>query len=76
MPQRPKHIPTHLERTALQWLSSREWSTELHLRPTGPKTIAAMIEKGWIERLPSAASSVRITEAGLAALKVKIPEKR
>jgi hypothetical protein len=77
MPQRPKHIPTHIERSALQWLRSHEWDIEQNLRPAGPNTIATMLEKGWIERLPDVTlRKVRITEAGQAALKVRIPFKR
>ena len=77
MPKRPSHIPTHTERSALQWLRSREWETDRNLFPAGPKTISKMLEKGWIERLPdSAAPKVRITEAGQAAFKVRIPERR
>jgi len=77
MPPRPSHIPTYIERSALQWLRSREWDIEENLRPTGPSTIARMLEKGWIERLPDATPrKVRITEAGQAALKVRIPLKR
>ena len=78
MPNRPSHIPTHTERSALQYLRSREWEIERNLLPpAGPKTIAAMLEKGWIERSPdSTVSMVRITDAGQAAFKAKIPEKR
>jgi hypothetical protein len=54
MPQRPSIIPTHLERSALQRLSAREWDVEQNLRPDGPNAITTMPEKGWIERLPDA----------------------
>ena len=77
MPARPKHIPTYIERSALQWLRSREWDLEENLRPAGPRAIAKMLQKGWIERLPeNAARKVRITKKGQAALKVRIPLQR
>ena len=77
MPARPKHIPTYIERCALQWLRSREWDLEENLRPAGPKAIAKMLQKGWIERLPETpARKVRITKKGQAALKVRIPLQR
>jgi hypothetical protein len=77
MAQRPSHIPTYTERSALQRLNSREWDFERALRPAGPNTIARMLEKGWIERLPgSAERKLRITQAGKSALKALIPMKR
>jgi hypothetical protein len=52
-------------------------SSAISLPPAGPKTVAAKLEKGWIERLPdSAVPVVRIAEAGQAVFKAKIPEKR
>jgi hypothetical protein len=77
MPQRPPHIPTYIERSALQRLRSREYDTEENLLPAGPKAIAKMLQKGWIERLPDPAlRKIRITEAGQAALKARIPPQR
>jgi hypothetical protein len=77
MPKRPSHIPTHVERSALQLLISPEWDFERNLRPAGSTTIAGMIEKGWIEHLTSsAARKFRITQEGQAALKAPIPTKR
>jgi hypothetical protein len=77
MAQRPSHIPTYAERSALQRLSSNEWHFERTLRPAGPNTIARMLEKGWIERLPSSTErKLRITQAGKFALKALIPVKR
>jgi hypothetical protein len=71
MPARASHIPTHRERSILQILHER--GGELHKRQFQPAavTINRMIAKGWIE-VP-AASTFRITAAGLAAMKAKIP---
>jgi DNA-binding PadR family transcriptional regulator len=44
----------------------------LKLHPTGPTTIAKMVEKGWVERVGS--DTYRITAAGEAALKAELPE--
>ena len=77
MPARPPHIPTYIERSALQWLTSREYDIEENLLPAGPKAIAKMLQKGWIERLPDPAlRKIRITETGQAALKARIPSQR
>jgi hypothetical protein len=77
MPARPPHIPTYIERSALQQLTSREYDTEENLLPAGPKAIAKMLQKGWIERLPdTSARKVRITKEGQAALKARIPSQR
>jgi hypothetical protein len=77
MPQRPPHIPTYIERSALQRLRSWENDTEKTFSRPGPKAIAKMLQKGWIERLPDPAlRKIRITEAGQAALKARIPPQR
>ena len=48
-----------------------------NLLPAGPKAIAKMLQKGWIERLPDTlARKVRITKEGHAALKARIPPQR
>jgi len=66
---RPSHHPNHYERSALTKLAS---GRELPLSElTAPRTmIAKLLEKGWIER---AGSLYRITEAGKAALRAKMP---
>lgn len=71
MPARASHIPTYRERSILQILHER--GGELHTRQFQPAavTINRMIAKGWIE-IP-AAFTFRITVAGLAAMKAKIP---
>jgi hypothetical protein len=51
-------------------------STQLH--PAGKQTIAGMLTKGWIETQLDARAGARyrITPAGKAALKAKIPPDR
>jgi hypothetical protein len=46
--------------------------------PAGKGTIASMLRKSWIERRvdPAGVVQFRITQAGKAALKVKIPTSR
>ena len=44
----------------------------LKLHPTGPTTIAKMVQKDWVERVGS--DSYRITPAGKAALRAELPE--
>jgi DNA-binding PadR family transcriptional regulator len=50
----------------------------LELHPASRTTITGMLAKGWIERDADASSGerYRITPAGQAALKAKIPTKR
>jgi len=43
------------------------------LHPAGKKTIAGMVAKGWIEQVEHADATFRVTPAGEAALKAKIP---
>ena len=73
MPARPSHLPHNLERTALQKLSGRDGLPVAKLHPTGKKTIAGMIAKGWIQKQVNGGETFRITPAGEAALKAKIP---
>jgi hypothetical protein len=72
MPARASHLPTSSERDALQKLRAGRELTLRALEPTGQRTIANMLPKGWIER-GSTAGTYRITPAGLAALRIKIP---
>jgi len=78
MPPRPSHLPHNLERSALQKLSAAQGLPLAQLHPAGPQTIARMLEKGWIERQldPGVSTRYRITPAGEAALKAKIPVDR
>ena len=72
MPPRVSYIPTHPERNAMQEL--RQGDLPLARLGKGETTINKMIAKGWIVRLGFGATSVyRITPAGEAALKEKIP---
>jgi hypothetical protein len=74
MPPRPSHLPHNLERTALQKLSATYGLPLAKLHPAGKKTIANMMAKGWIEKqVDDAGTTFRITPAGEAALKAKIP---
>jgi hypothetical protein len=75
MPPRPRHLPHNLERTALQRLSVGRALPFAKLHPAGPQTVAGMLTKGWIEKQLDAGSvSYRITPAGEAALKARLPE--
>ena len=71
MPPRASHIPTHQERSILQMLHER--GGELHKRQLQPAaaTITKVAAKGWIEVTERA--TYRITAAGLAVMKAKIP---
>jgi hypothetical protein len=72
MPTRASHLPTHIERTALQKLRERGELSELELEPTRYTTIAKMMIKGWVE--PGCASSTyRITRGGEEALRTPLP---
>jgi hypothetical protein len=50
MPARASHLPTHIERTALQKLRERGELSERGLEPTALPTITKMKTKGRIER--------------------------
>jgi hypothetical protein len=78
MAPRSAGIPQHGERSALQAIKDRDWVAQADLHPAGKGTIATMLRKGWIEsRLVAAgATEFRITDAGRAALSVKIPLSR
>jgi hypothetical protein len=74
MPARPSHIPHHLERTTLQKMNATHGLSSAQLHPAGQHTIARLIAKGWIEKQMDAGGvRYRITPAGEAALKAKIP---
>ena len=69
-------IPNIRERSALQLSMHGNWVLPSDLCPAGERMIANLIRKGWIERRigPTAREQLRITDAGRAALTVKIPE--
>jgi hypothetical protein len=75
MPPRPSHIPHNAERTVLQKLRGTTSLPFAKLQPAGPKTIAGMVAKGWLDTHLDARAVARfsITVAGEAALKAKIP---
>jgi len=64
---RPSHVATHLERVAIDAIRNQ--------RPfpagVGPSTVAGMVDKGWI--VPEAGRRYRVTEAGVEAVRRKIP---
>ena len=72
MPIRSSHLPTHLERIVLQKLLAGE-SPSAKLSPTTrSRLIEKLVAKGWIEH-GSAARIYRITPAGEAAMRAKLP---
>jgi hypothetical protein len=74
MPARASHIPHHLGRTTLQKMNATHGLSSAQLHPAGQHTIARLIAKGWIEKQMDAGGvRYRITPAGAAALKAKIP---
>ncbi len=68
MPPRAGYLPDVYERNALQKLLTYEQPA---VRVGTPSLVAKLLTKGWIERRNS---GLRITELGMAALKVKLPE--
>jgi hypothetical protein len=76
MPPRDPEIPNHRERSALQLINSGNWVIRNDLYPAGNATIASLVRKGWIEKqMVSGGARYRITPAGEAALKAKIPDR-
>ena len=78
MPPRSKDIPHNIERTALQKMGARHWLPIADLYPASTVTIAGMLDKGWIDiqLADNGETRYRITTAGEAALKAKIPMDR
>ncbi len=76
MPAPARHIPHNLERTTLQKMNATEGLLVRQLYPVGQGTLDRMIATGWIEKQMDAKAGARyrITPAGEAALKVKIPD--
>ncbi|MBR0797432.1 hypothetical protein JQ615_18755 [Bradyrhizobium jicamae] len=66
---RPSHVATHLERVAIDAIRNH--------RPfpagVGPSTVAGMIDKGWIVSEGPAGRRYRVTDAGVEAVRRKIP---
>ena len=76
MPARAPHLPHYVERTALQKLRAAPDLPATHLLPAGQKTLANMVQKGWIESSPGSMARYRITAQGETALKAEIPMPR
>jgi len=79
MPPRPKNIPHNIERTALQKkMAVGRWLSTGHLYPASTASIEGMFSKGWIDiqMAENGEARYRITAAGEAALKAKIPMDR
>jgi DNA-binding PadR family transcriptional regulator len=75
MPVRASHIPHNLERTVSQKMNATAWLLAKQLYPAGQVTLNGMMAKGWIEKQTDAnRARYRITPAGEAALKAKIPD--
>jgi hypothetical protein len=70
MPGRDPSLPNARERQALQLLLSGNWTSVRAIYPPRSRTLARMIEKGWIERKPLGV--YRITDAGRLAFRSKI----
>jgi hypothetical protein len=74
MPARPSHLPTTPERVTLQRMLGGRVLLISELDPAGKQTVRKLMTKGWIalhQMKPS--MSFRITPAGEAAMKAKIP---
>jgi hypothetical protein len=77
MPPRSSHIPHAIERSALQELISGRMLSSVELHPAGKETIAGMLSKGWIvSEADSKGVRYRITAAGEAAFRAKIPSSK
>ena len=78
MPPRAKDIPHNIERTALQKMTAERWLPTEDLYPASTVTIEGMLSKGWIDiqMAENGEARYRITAAGEAALKAKIPMDR
>jgi hypothetical protein len=75
MPTRASHLPSHIERRALQELRAKGELSARKLEPTGLKTLQKMIAKGWLER-GDTVGMYRITVAGETALRPQLPIER
>jgi hypothetical protein len=76
MPPRPGHIPSAIERGALQKLMTGQRLSLAKLHPAGKETVATMLSKGWISsEVDPHGLQYRMTSAGEAAFKARIPGK-
>lgn len=78
MPARDPDFPNYRERTALQAASLRAWATEHDMHPAGPRTIAGLLQKGWLEKSEDVAGGpkFKITDVGSQALSAQMPPYR
>ena len=72
MPARASHLPTHIERTALQRLRAGSELTLKELEPTSHAILLKMMAKGWVER-GIAIGTYRITRTGEEAVRTPLP---
>ena len=72
MAPRASHLPNHRERSAMQSMRVRGELPLAKLYPTGKPTLERMLAKRWIV-VGGSPETYRITPAGEAALKAKIP---
>ena len=70
MAPRSSEIPHATERSALQKLIVAGPLPFFNLHPAGKRTVSVMLKKGWIAM---EGQHYKITEAGAAAFKAKIP---
>ena len=70
MAPRISEIPHATERSALQKLIAAGPLPFFKLHPAGKSTVKGMLNKGWLEM---EGQNYKITEAGAAAFKAKIP---
>ena len=75
MPARPDHLPSHRERNAMQKMTIHGTLPLGKLYPTGKVTLERMLAKGWVE-VGASPETYRITPAGEAALKAKLPTRK
>lgn len=58
----------------MQHLRAGGWVQAYVVQPAGPRLIESLLGKGWVERRGTGNElSYRITDAGLAAKKAKVP---
>ena len=64
--------PNHYQRQIMQLLRGAGWVQAIAL-PSSPRTIAKLVNKGWIEKRDTSSGPVyRLTEAGLQAKKAPV----
>ena len=75
VPSRDPSLPYIQERQALQNLLSGGWKPARAIFPTnGEITLAKMVRKGWVERRRLGLLEFRITDAGRAAFRARLPD--